>query len=162
MVDPEIEAPLRKMLAHVMRGETDDALELAEEIGPQRYESAVALAIAASGYIAVSTSRRWPQEADVQALARNSVKAPHSQVTEAEIHDYLARVVLASENPLTVFEGSRAALIPLFATANLLLRFSGEYEDQWKYLDAIWNSLDAAEATSTDVAPGVVYLYSRK
>lgn len=162
MVDPKIEAPLRKMLGHAMRGELDELDSLIDSVGPQVYEAAAALMVMASGYIAVSTSKRWPEEVDVQALARNSATAPHSQVTEAEIRDYLSRVVLGSESPIDVFDGNRAAIIPLFATANLLLRFSGLYEDQWKYLDAIWNAVDAADHVAPDILPAMVFRFGRK
>jgi hypothetical protein len=162
MVDPKVEAPLRTMLGHVMRGETDDVLSMAEEIGPEMYESAVALAIAASGYIAVRVSKRWPNEADIHSIARQASRAPATQVTEAEITDYLSRVVLGSGNPLDVFEGSRAAVIPLFATANLLLSYSARYDTQWKFLDAIWNAIDEADQLKDDVLPAATFRFARK
>ncbi|MBO0802199.1 MAG: hypothetical protein J2P25_03875 [Nocardiopsaceae bacterium] len=162
MVDPKVEAPLRKMLGHIMRGETDDALELAEEIGPQTYESAVALAIAASGYIAIDTASRWPNQADIKALAKHAATTRGSQVTESEISDYLSRVVLGSDNPLDVFQGNRAAIIPLFATANLLVSYSGLYADQWEYLDAIWNAIDEADQLQPAVLPAATFRLGRK
>lgn len=163
MVDPKAEAPLRKMLGHAMRGELDDLGTLIEDIGPQMYESAAALAITASGYIAVRTSKRWPTEADVKALAEHAATTTGAQVTRDEISAYLSRVVLGSESPLAVFDdATRAAVIPVFATAYLLLSFSGQYDDQWKYLDAIWNAIDAADQATPDVLPAMVFRFGRK
>lgn len=162
MIDLKAEAPLRKMLGHIMRDESDALDALIDEIGPQTYESAVALAIAASGYIAIDTSRRWPNEADIKALAKHAATTRGSQVTESEISDYLSRVVLGSDNPLDVFEGNRAAIIPLFATANLLVSYSGLYENQWKYLDAIWNAIDAADQLEPVVLPAAMFRFARK
>lgn len=162
MVDPEVEAPLRKMLGHIMRGE-DDALDaLIEEIGPQMYESALALAIAASGYIAVRVSKRWPNEADVRALARHAADTPGTQVTEDEIRTYLSRVVLDSDNPVDVFKSNRGAIIPLFATANLVLTFSARYRDQWDYLDVIWDAINVADQLDADVLPAATFRFARK
>lgn len=161
-VDPKTEAPTRKLLGHAIRGELDDLYQLIADIGPEAYESVGALAILASGYMAVDTARRWPNSADIDALARNAADSPGAQVTEDEIREYLARVVLGNEQVLAVFEGNeKAPLIPLFAAAVMLLSFHGLYEDQWAYLDAIWNSLDAAEAAPAAVAPATVYLYGK-
>lgn len=162
MVDPTVEAPLRKMLGHLMRDEEDRALEIAEEIGPQMYESAVALAIAASGYIAVRVSKRWPNETDIGILAKRAADVRDTQVTESEIIAYLSRVVLGTDNPVDVFEGSRAAIIPLFATANLLLSYSAQYDTQWKFLDAIWNAIDVADQLEDDVLPAATFRFTRK
>lgn len=159
-IDPKIEAPTRKLLGHALSGELDDLYELIASIGPQDYEKVVALTATAAGYMAVDTARRWPSSADVKALARHAADTPGAQVSEAEISEYLARVVIGNESPLVVFEGNeKAPLIPLFATAVMLVTFSGSYRDQWEYLDAIWNSLDAAEAVQASVAPAVTYLY---
>lgn len=163
MVDPKIEAPLRKMLGHVMRGELDELGKLIEAVGPQMYEAALPLCVLASGYISVDISKRWPGEADVKALARHAAAVPSSQVTETEIIDYLSRIVLAGESPLTVFpDAQKAAMAPLFATADLLVAFSGNYADQWSYLDAIWNAIDAASQVKPDIVPAVVFQFGRK
>jgi hypothetical protein len=162
-IDPKIEAPTRKLLGHAIRGELDDLYALIVRIGPQAYEGVVALAIQASGYIAIQVSERWPLVADVRALAKRAARSPISQVTEDEIAACLWRVVLGSESPLEVFPGDeRAALIPLFTAAVLLISYSALHKDQWAYLDSIWNSLDAAEAVEVAVAPAVMYLYARK
>lgn len=73
-------------------------------------------------------------------------------------------MVLGGESPLTVFEakGTRAALIPLFATADLLVSCSGEHETHWKYLDTIWNALDAAETVDASLAPAMTFLFGRR
>lgn len=164
MVDDRAEAVLRKMLEHILRGELDDFYGAIEAAGEQVAETAATLAILASGYIAVDVPSRWPTGADVRALAKNAADTPGTQVTEDEIREYLTRVVLGGESPLTVFEaeGNRAALIPLFATADLLVSFSGQHETHWKYLDAIWNALDATETLDATLAPAVTFLFGRR
>lgn len=162
MVDPKVEAPLRKMLGHVMRGELEDFGALIEGIGPQMYEAAVGLAVMAAGYIAVRVSERWPVEADVQALAKRAATSPNSQVTADEISAYLARVVLGGESPLTVFDDQKkAAVIPVFATADLLVSYCAQHEDQWAYLDEIWNAVDVADQTPPAVLPAMVFRFGR-
>lgn len=159
-IDLKIEAPTRKLLGHAIRGELDGVYKVIGDIGPDGYQAVGPLLIMASGYIAVATARRWPNTADIKALARHAATAPGAQVTEDEIREYLTRVVIGDEFTMDVFEGNeQAPLIPLFATAALLLAFHGLYEDQWAYLDAIWNSLDAAEAVEAPVAPAVMYLF---
>lgn len=160
-VDPKIEAPLRKMLGHVLRGELEDMYALVDGIGPQMYEAAAALAFSASGYIAVDVPGRWPSEADVNSLAKHAATTKGSQVTEDEIAAYLSRVVLKGESVLSVF-GQKGALIPVFALADLIASFSGDYDTQWQYLDAIWNAIDAAAALDSSVPPAVVYAYLKK
>lgn len=159
-VNPTVEAPTRKMLGQVLRGELDEFGSLVESIGSQMYESAVALCIQASGYIAVSAANGWPTDADITTMARHAATTKRSQVTEQEISDYISRVVLKNESPLTVFDGSsKAAVIPVFSTAVLLVSFHGRYDDQWQYLDAIWNAINAAENVDDAVVPAVIYAH---
>lgn len=162
MVDPKVEAPLRKMLGHVMRGELDEFCALIEAIGPQMYEAAVGLAIMASGYIAVQVSERWPNAADVQALAKHAATSPNSQVTADEISAYLSRVVLAGE-PLSVFDDQKKmAVTPVFALADLLVSYCAQHEDQWAYLDEIWAGVEAADQAPPAVLPAMVFRFGRK
>jgi hypothetical protein len=162
LIDPKIEASTRKLLGHAIRGELDDLDALIVSIGPQVYTAVVALAVLASGYIAIQVSERWPREVDIRALAKHASTSPNSQVTEGEIAACLSRVVLDSESPLEVFPGDeKAALIPLFTAANLLISYCAQHKDHWAYLDSIWNSIEAAEAVEVPVAPAVMYLYSK-
>jgi hypothetical protein len=161
-IDPKIEAPLRKMLGHAMRGELDDLYALILAAGEQVSEAATVLAIKASGYISVQVSERWPLEPDIKALSRHAADTPNTQVTADEIAAYLSRVVLGNESPLTVFPGDKkAGIIPLFSTANLLVSYCAQHRDQWDYLDSIWNALDAAETIDKSLPPAVVYLYGK-
>lgn len=163
MVDPKAEAPLRELLAHSIRGELDDFAALIEGIGPQMYEAAAGLAIMASGYIAVDISERWPTEADIKALAKHAADTPGTQVTQDEIAAHLSRVVLAGESPLSVFDDQqKAAVIPVFVLGNMLLSFHGRYENQWAYLDEIWNAVDAADQAAPAVLPAMVFRFGRK
>lgn len=159
-IDPKIEAPLRKMIGHVMRGEEDELAELVLSVGDQVYEAAAALSIQAAGYIAVHVSGRWPTDADLAAIAK---RAARPYVTEDEIRRYFARVVFHSESPLGVFDDQkRAAMIPLFTLAGLLSAFGPKDTDQWGYLDQIWNAINAAESLNDAVVPAVVYQFGRK
>jgi hypothetical protein len=100
---------------------------------------------------------------DVQALAKHASTSPNSQLTADEIAAFLSRVVLGSKSPLEVFPGDeKAALIPLFAAADLLISYCAAHKDHWAYLDSIWNSFDAAEDVEVPVAPAVMYLYGKK
>jgi hypothetical protein len=162
-IDPKIEAPLRKMLGHAMRGELDDLYALILAAGDQVSEAAVVLAIKASGYISVHVSERWPRDVDVRELAKRAVKTTAGrEVTEDEISTYLSRVVLGNESVLEAFPGDKkAGIIPLFTTAALLASFGPKGLTQWEYLDSIWNALDTAEAADDSVAPAMVYLYGK-
>jgi hypothetical protein len=162
-IDPRIEAPLRKMLGHAMRGELDDLYALILEVGDQTYEAAIILAIKAGGYITTHVSERWPNDADIREIAKHAVKTRiGQQVTEDEIRDYLSRVVLGTEAALNVFpDNKRAAMVPLFTTAALLSGYGPKDTDQWGYLDQIWNALDAAETIDSSLPPAVVYLYGK-
>jgi hypothetical protein len=151
------------MLGHVMRGELDAFGALIEAIGPQMYEAAAGLAIMASGYIAIQVSERWPNGDDVQALAKRAATSPNSQVTADEISAYLSRVVLAGESPLAgVDDQKKASVIPVFATANLLVSYCAQHEDQWAYLDEIWAGVDAADQAAPAVLPAMVFRFGRK
>lgn len=162
-VDPKIEAATRKLLGHAIRGEMDHFYELIADIGPEVYEGVGELVILAAGYIATDISGRWPSRADIAALAEHGATPRHSQVTETEIREHLTRVVFGGEPVLEVFAGDeRAPLVPVFVAADLLLSFSGNYGDQWEYLDAIWNALDAAENVDGTVVPAVIYLAGKQ
>lgn len=163
MVDPKVEAPLREMLEYALRGEDEKLGDLIRKIGPEMYEQAAALAIVASGYIAVRVSTRWPQEVDIKALAKHAATTKGARYTQDEIAAYLSRVVLRSESPLALFEDQeKAAVLPIFATAYLLLSFSAQYDTQWKFLDAIWNSIEVSDQLPDDVLPGAVFRFLRK
>lgn len=113
--------------------------------------------------IAVDTAGRWPAEVDVTALAKRAATTRGLQATEAEIGTYLSRVVLAGESPLSAFDDQKkAAVVPVFATAGLLVSFSGNYDDQWAYLDAIWNAVDAADQAPPALLPAMVLRFGRK
>jgi hypothetical protein len=59
------------------------------------------------------------------------------------------------------FADEGVGTIPLFATANLLLKFGPEDKEWWEYLGQIWDAAETAERTSLSVLPALM-LYARK
>jgi hypothetical protein len=82
-------------------------------------------------------------------------------ITEQEIYEYLSQVALGSERLDDVFSVEGVATIPLFATANLLLKFGPQEKEWWEYLDQIWDAAEKADHTSLSVLPALM-LRARK
>jgi hypothetical protein len=59
----------------------------------------------------------------------------------------------ARQGPVALFSDEGIGTIPLFATANLLSKFSPEEKEWWEYLDQIWGAAEAAGRTSATVLP---------
>jgi hypothetical protein len=158
-IDPTIEGPLRKMLGHAIRHELDELAELILAEGETVYGTAATWCIVLSGYIAIDVSERWPAEGDLRAIASHaSQSAANLPVTEDEIYTYLSRVVLGFESPLIVFaDQEKAAMIPLFATADLLLSYGRQELDWSEYLDLIWDGIEVAEQTKPAALPALMY-----
>ena len=96
-----------------------------------------------------------------EIAARAAKSATRLDISEQEIHEYLSRVALGSQRLDEVFSDEGIGTIPLFATANLLSKFSPEEKEWWEYLDQIWDAAEAAERTSLTVLPALM-LRARK
>jgi hypothetical protein len=156
-IDPKIEQPTRKMLGYAIRHELDDLAALVRAVGSEALVSSLPLCLFASAYIAIDVSDRWPTDADLREIAKHaSESATELDITEQEIYEYLSRVALGPQKLDDVFSIEGLAMIPLFATANLLLTFSPGEKHWWEYLDQIWEAAETAERTSLTVLPALM------
>jgi hypothetical protein len=111
----------------------------------------------ASAYVAIDVSGRWPTDADLRDIAaRAANSATRLDISEQEIHQYLSRVALGSERLDEVFADTGVATIPLFATANLLLKFGPRDKEWWEYLDQIWDAASTAQRVSLAALPALM------
>jgi hypothetical protein len=107
-------------------------------------------------------SDRWPTDADLREIAKNAAESvTQLDITKQEIYEYLSRVALGSEKLDDVFSVDGFAVVPLYATANLLLTFCPDEKDWWEYLDQIWDAAEIADRTSLSVLPALM-LRARK
>jgi hypothetical protein len=156
-IDPKIEQLTRKMLGHAIRHELDDLAALVQAEEADTVIGGVPLCLFASAYIAVDVSGRWPTDADLREIAkRASQSATELEVAEQEIYECLSRIALGPEKLDDVFSVEGIVVIPLYATANLLLTFCPRDKDWWEYLDQIWDAAETAERTSLTVLPALM------
>jgi hypothetical protein len=162
VIDPKVEQPTRTMLGHAIRHELDELANVIRAVGSEMFAACVPLWVFASAYIAIDVSGRWPTDADMRDIAARAAKsATRLDISEQEIYEYLSRVALGSQRLDEVFSEEGVATIPLFATANLLLKFGPEEKEWWEYLDQIWDAAEVAERTSLTVLPALM-LRARK
>lgn len=159
VIDPKVEAPLRKMLGHAIRHEMDELAELGATMGDRTYTEGMVLCTLATSYIAIDVCNRWPIDADLRELARRAAKSVTSlPVAEDDIYTYLSRVVFGFEPLMSVFgDLEKTGKVPLYTTANLLLGFHPGEMDQWDYLDQIWNEVEAADRARLTMLPALMY-----
>jgi hypothetical protein len=156
-VDPKIEQPTRKMLGHAIRHELDDLAALVRAEGSEALIGSIPLCLLSSAYIAIDVSDRWPTDADLREIAKNAAESvTRLDITQQEIYEYLSRVALGPEKLDDVFSIEGLAVVPLYATANLLLTFCPDDKEWWEYLDQIWDAADIAERTSLTVLPALM------
>ena len=155
-IDRKVEQATRVMLGHAIRHELDDLAAVMRTAGNETFVGSIPLCLFASAYIAIDVCERWPTDADVREIAKNAAESvTRLDISEQEIHEYLSRVALGSQRLDEVFSDEGIGTIPLFATANLLSKFSPEEKEWWEYLDQIWDAADAAERTSLSVLPAL-------
>jgi hypothetical protein len=157
-IDPKVEEPTRKMLGQAIRQELDDLAAVIREAGDTTVLAAIDLCTLAAGYIAIDvTGMHWPSPNILRKIAHNaSQSATRLPITEDDIFEFLSRVALGNEMLNDVFSREGAGLVPIYATANLLLAFCPQ-EKQWReYLDQIWTAADAADMVSADVLPALM------
>ena len=156
-IDQKAEQQTRKLLGHAIRHELDDLAALVRDEGSEALIGSIPLCLLASAYIAIDVSDRWPTDADLREIAKNAAESvTRLDITQQEIYEYLSRVALGSEKLDDVFSIEGLALVPLYATANLLLTFCPEEKEWWEYLDQIWDAADTAERTSLTVLPALM------
>jgi hypothetical protein len=157
-VNPKIEAPTRQMLAHAVKHELDDLAALIHAEGDETLRGAVSLCTFAAGYIAIDvTGMRWPSHDMLRKIAHNaSQSATRLPITEDDIFEFLSRVALGNDMLDDVFSAEGAGLVPIYATANLLLTFFPKRKHWFEYLDQIWNAAEVADRLSADVLPALM------
>jgi hypothetical protein len=161
-IDRKAEQATRTMLGHAIRHELDDLAALMRTVGNDSLLRSLPLCLFASAYIAIDVSERWPTDADLREIARHAAQSvTRLDVSEQEIYEYLSRVALGPEKLDDVFSAEGIVPIPLYATANLLLKFRPEDKEWWQYLDQIWHAAETAEHTPLTVLPALM-LRARK
>lgn len=163
-IDPKTEKAFRDLLDHALHNRLDDVARGIAEAGPETYEHAAALAVQVAAYIVINAAERYPSAADLKKTASIAAESKTNlPIAEDDIHAFLSRMVFGTENGLAVFQGNEdAPLIPLYATANLILSFTPKGTKMWNYLDVIESAIEAAEQARADTLPAFVYRFSRK
>lgn len=163
-IDQKISDQFRVMLGFAIQNKTDDFAGGILEVGAQRYEQFISLAINAAGHLVIDAAERYPNDADLKKIASIGAKArTNLPVTEEEIYLFLSKVVfgretLAAVNP----DRGKASLVPMYALANLLIILSPTGTDQWTYLDVIESAIEAADKMNFGVLPSMVYRFGRR
>jgi hypothetical protein len=163
-IDPNAEKPARALLGQAIRGEWEAYAETVEDAGAERFLEALSLCLRVAGYIAIDISgHRWPSDADLREIAGHAAAAElNLGLTEASVHDYLARCALGFQPLAQVFpDKEQAASIPVFATAALLVSYRAHGTDWWDYLDQIERALEEAAALSQAAFPAALLLSRR-
>jgi len=157
-IDRKVEQAARTMLGHAMRHELDALADTIQSVGNETFLSTIPLYLLASAYVAIDVSgMRWPNDVVLRKIADNASKsATGLVVSDEEIFQYLSRVALGSETLDDVFSVEGIAMVPLYATANLLLTFCPPEKDWWEYLDQIWDAAETAERTSLSILPALM------
>lgn len=157
VIDPKAERSARTMLGHAIRHELDELADVIGGLDDEKFAACVPLWVFASAYIAIDVSGRWPTNADLRDIAARAAKSlTRLDISDQEIYEFLSRVALGNQRLDEVFSQEGVATIPLYATANLLSKFSPEKKDWWEYLDQIWDAAEVAERTSLTVLPALM------
>ena len=164
-IDPKVEEAARDLLGYAIRGEFEQFAGVIETVGEQRFLEADSLCLRIAGYAAIDASgHEWPTDAQLRHLAQRlaGLEDKAYQLSESDAYGYLARVVLGFEPLLDVFpDQAKAASIPFFATAALLVACRPESRHWWEYLDVIEQALEAAAPLPETIVPAVLLLSRR-
>lgn len=162
-IDQKISDQFRVMLGYAIRNELDEFMSGITEVGPQRYEEFITLAIRVAGHVAVDAAERYPTDPDLKKTAQIAARSVTGlPVTEEEIYLFLSKVVFGRETLAAVAEDrGKASLIPMFVTANLTISLSPRGVNQWSYLDVIESAIEAADKINFGVLPSMVYRFGR-
>lgn len=163
-IDSKVSDQFRVMLSFALQNRVEDFVSGISETGAARYETLLALAIGVTGHVVVETAERYPNDADLEKIAEVAARANTGLPIDAdEIHAYLSKVVFGSDNVTGISEDpQKAAVIPMFALANIMIGFMPRGLDQWGWLDTIESSIEAMEKLNEAVLPTAVYMFGRK
>lgn len=156
-IDEKIEEPLRKMLYHSIRNELDEVAEVAVSMGDKAYTAGLELCVMICGYIALDVGERWPTEADLREMARQSARSVTKlPVAEEDMYTFLSRVVFGVEQLDSVFtDQEKVVKVPLFTAANALLIYAPRDLHWQDYLDLIWDGTEKASEARDTVLPAL-------
>jgi hypothetical protein len=155
-IDPKVEEPTRQMLAHAIKHELEELSGVIQAAGEKTFPAAIDLCTFAAGYIVVDVCGRWPLEVDLREIARRAVQSvTRLDISEDEFFAFLSRVALGPELLDRVFPAERAGIIPVYAAANLLLKFGPQEMSWFEYLDQIWDAAEATERIKPTVLPAL-------
>lgn len=164
-IDPKIEQSTREMLGYAIRGELQDLATTIRAIGDETYTGSLALCHTAVGYIAIDISgRRWPTDANLRKIARNTVGAEtRLELDESDIYEYLSRVIFGPKRLDELFtSGQSAYILPILITASMLFTFRPKGQKWWEYLDTIWAATETALAVDLSVLPALMFRAHRQ
>jgi hypothetical protein len=157
VIDPKIEQQARQMLGHAIRHELDDLAALVTAVGDKAFVAVIDLCVFAAGYIAIDVCERWPVDADLRDIAvRAEQSVTRLDISKGQIYEFMSRVALGNEMLNDVFDVQGVGLVPLYTTANLLLKFHPREMKWWEYLDQIWNSAGATAALGPAELPALM------
>lgn len=161
--DDKLSAQFRVMLSYAMQNRVEDFMSGVAEMGRSPYESMLALAIQVTGHVVVETAERWPNDADLERISEIAERAVTGlPIDREEIRAYLSGVVFGKDQVTSIAEDStKAAVIPMFALANIMLSFLPKGVDQWGWLDAIEASIETMDKLNEAVLPTAVYMFGR-
>jgi hypothetical protein len=163
-IDPKLEEPTRTTLGQAIRGELDELDKMINTVGDEVYGAIIAYCTLAAAYIAIDVSERWPNDVDIQTIARHAATTSSKyQLREQDVHDYIARVALAGEVLTDVFSPDSLDIrLPVLITAQMLLSYRPPRGmDLWEYLDTIWNAINASERADMSILPALLIRQQR-
>jgi hypothetical protein len=158
-IDPRIEEPTREMLGHAIRGELPELEAEIAAVGDETYAAGITLCLIIAGYIAVDLAGRWPTEADIRELARHTAASSTDyELREQDVYDYLSRGALGFQPIQEVFpDPGQDYTLPVLITAQMLIAFRlGDGHDLGRYLDTVWNAVEAAEQADLALLPALM------
>jgi len=156
-IHPQVEKPTRKMLGHAIRQELDELAAMILDVGNEDFFGSIPLCLLASAYIVIDVNGQWPADADLRAIAKTvSESADRLDISKQRLYEYLSRVAFGAEKVEEVFSTEDIVIIPIYATASLLVTFCPSEKHWWEYLDQIWDAVEAAERTPVSVFPAMM------
>jgi hypothetical protein len=164
-IDPKVEEAARDLLGHAIRGEFAEFAAVIEAIGAPRFLEADSLCLRVAGYAAIDAcGHQWPTDTELHGLARRmaGLEDKGYELAEADAYGYLTWVVLGFRPLLDVFpDQAKAATVPFFATAALLVACRPGDRHWWEYLDLIEQALETAAPLPETIVPAVLLLSRR-
>jgi hypothetical protein len=157
VIDPKVEKATREMLGHAIRGELQELGALIYAVGDETYKQVLGMCVVVAKYVAVEASGRWPTDADLHHIARNTVREESRlDLDEDLIYVYLSEAGFGYKELADALGSDEAAATqPVLMTGSILFTFCPRELEWWEYLDQIWNATLAAENLDESVLPAV-------